>query len=75
MCRRRQVEAPHPHLPPPVPTPSADASAPPDAQDATGPVHAVLSENTAVYHFWGSEAHRWQVASVELFDASPSTLR
>ncbi|KAL4458516.1 hypothetical protein ABPG75_013381 [Micractinium tetrahymenae] len=44
-------------------------------EDATGPVHAVLSENTAVYHFWGSEAHRWQVASVELFDASPTTLR
>ncbi|KAL4426508.1 hypothetical protein ABPG77_008366 [Micractinium sp. CCAP 211/92] len=44
-------------------------------EDATGPVHAVLSENTAVYHFWGIEAHRWLVASVELFDASPTTLR
>lgn len=38
-------------------------------------MHAVLSENTAVYHFWGIEAHRWLVASVELFDASPTTLR
>lgn len=44
-------------------------------EDATGPVHAVLSENTALYHFWGPEAHRWQVASLELFDASPTDLR
>ena len=42
---------------------------------ATGPVHAVLSENTAVYHFWSTDTQRWQMGSVELFDASPSTLQ
>jgi hypothetical protein len=47
----------------------------PCLQGACGPVHAVLSENMAAYHFWGVEAHRWQVASLELFDASPTTLR
>jgi hypothetical protein len=44
-------------------------------QRATGPVHAVLSENAAVYHFWSSEARRWEVASLELYDASPVTLK
>lgn len=44
-------------------------------EDASGPVHAVLSENTATYHFWSTEAHRWQMASFELFDASPTTLQ
>ncbi|KAI3435883.1 hypothetical protein D9Q98_001941 [Chlorella vulgaris] len=44
-------------------------------EGASGPVHAVLSENMATYHFWSVEAHRWQMASVELFDASPPTLR
>ncbi len=47
----------------------------PVLQGASGPVHAVLSENMATYHFWSVEAHRWQMASVELFDASPPTLR
>lgn len=44
-------------------------------QGATGPVHAVLSENMAAYHFWSVDSHRWQMAAVELYDASPTTLR
>lgn len=44
-------------------------------EGATGPVHAVLSENMAAYHFWSVDAHRWQVAAIELYDASPTTMR
>lgn len=44
-------------------------------EGASGPVHGVLSENTAAYHFWSAEQHRWQIASIELFDASPTTLK
>lgn len=47
----------------------------PCLQGATGPVHAVLSENMAAYHFWSVDAHRWQVAAIELYDASPTTMR
>lgn len=47
----------------------------PGLQGASGPVHAVLTENMAAYHFWSSEAHRWQMATVELYDASPPTLK
>ena len=45
------------------------------SQGATGPVHAVLSENMAAYHYWSVDAHRWQMAAIELYDASPTTLR
>lgn len=47
----------------------------PCLQGATGPVHAVLSENMAAYHFWSVDTHRWQVAAIELYDASPTTMR
>lgn len=30
-------------------------------QGARGPVHAVLCEHWAVYHYWNAAQHRWQV--------------
>lgn len=43
-------------------------------QNARGPVHAVVSENWAVYHFWSVKAARWQVGSIELYDATPRNI-
>ncbi|KAK2078472.1 hypothetical protein QBZ16_003312 [Prototheca wickerhamii] len=40
-------------------------------EHARGPVHAVVAENWAVYHFWSAKAARWQVGSVELYEAAP----
>lgn len=67
----------HGNLHPPRPLASTCHAPPPCLvpQGATGPVHAVLTENMAAYHFWCAEQHRWQVGAVELFDASPTALR
>ena len=73
MCTRRW-KPPVPHLPP-LPLTHSPAASTRCVQGATGPVHAVLSENMAAYHFWSTEAHRWEVASLELYEASPSTLK
>ncbi|KAK9804018.1 hypothetical protein WJX73_002264 [Symbiochloris irregularis] len=43
-------------------------------QDARGPVHAVLCENWAVYHFWSVAQHRHEMAVLELYDATPRTI-
>lgn len=40
-----------------------------------GPVHAVLCEHWAVYHFWNAEQFRWQMSVIELYDASSHDLR
>lgn len=43
-------------------------------QGAHGPVHAVLCEHWAVYHYWFAPDNRWQVSVVELYDASQHDL-
>ena len=43
-------------------------------QGARGPVHAVLSEHWVVYHFWSLAHHRYEMAVMELYDATPRDL-
>lgn len=43
-------------------------------QGARGPVQATLCENWAVYHFWSLSHHRFEMAVIELYDASPRDL-
>ncbi|RLN30089.1 ER membrane protein complex subunit 1 [Panicum miliaceum] len=37
---------------------------------AQGPVHAVLSENWVVYHYFNLRAHRFEMAVIEIYDQS-----
>ncbi|XP_077210891.1 catalytics [Tasmannia lanceolata] len=37
---------------------------------AQGPVHAVLSENWVVYHYFNLRTHRYQMSVVEIYDQS-----
>ncbi|XP_066361981.1 uncharacterized protein [Miscanthus floridulus] len=37
---------------------------------AQGPVHAVLSENWVVYHYFNLRAHRFEMAVIEIYDES-----
>lgn len=43
-------------------------------EDATGPVHAVMSEQWAVYHYWNAAINRWQMASVDGYHVPPPDL-
>lgn len=36
-----------------------------------GPVHAVVSENWVVYHYFNLRSHRYEVSVMELYDDSP----
>lgn len=42
--------------------------------DASGPVHAVLSEHWAAYHFWNTAASRWQIAVLDGYHLPPPGL-
>uniref|UniRef100_A0A8R7JY39 ER membrane protein complex subunit 1 n=2 Tax=Triticum urartu TaxID=4572 RepID=A0A8R7JY39_TRIUA len=37
---------------------------------AQGPVHAVVSENWVVYHYFNLRAHRFEIAVIEIYDQS-----
>lgn len=37
---------------------------------AQGPVHAVLSENWVVYHYFNLRAHRYEISVIEIYDHS-----
>ena len=37
-------------------------------------MHATLCENWAVYHFWSLAHHRFEMAVIELYDATPRDL-
>lgn len=37
---------------------------------AQGPVHAVLSENWVVYHYFNLRAHRYEISVIEIYDQS-----
>jgi len=37
-------------------------------QNTNGPVHLALCENWVVYHYWNSEAHRYEMSVVELYE-------
>ncbi|KAJ4708054.1 ER membrane protein complex subunit 1-like [Melia azedarach] len=37
---------------------------------AQGPVHAVLSENWVVYHYFNLRAHRYEMSVIEIYDQS-----
>ena len=42
---------------------------------ARGPVHAILSENWAVYSLWSASAHRYELCSLELYDDAATKRR
>ncbi|KAJ7555394.1 hypothetical protein O6H91_05G035400 [Diphasiastrum complanatum] len=39
-------------------------------QDVQGPVHAVLSENWVIYHYFNLRAHRYELTVMEFYDNS-----
>ncbi|URD98088.1 hypothetical protein MUK42_31186 [Musa troglodytarum] len=39
-------------------------------QGAQGPVHAVVSENWVVYHYFNLRAHRYEMSVIEIYDQS-----
>ncbi|XP_072964279.1 uncharacterized protein [Typha angustifolia] len=39
-------------------------------QGAQGPVHAVLTENVVVYHYFNLRAHRYEISVIEIYDQS-----
>ncbi|KAJ4794493.1 ER membrane protein complex subunit 1 [Rhynchospora pubera] len=39
-------------------------------QGAQGPVHAVVSENWVVYHYFNLRAHRYEMTVIEIYDQS-----
>jgi len=42
--------------------------------EAAGPVHGIVSENWAAYHFWSVEMERWQVAVLDGYHPAPDDL-
>ncbi|XP_042445968.1 ER membrane protein complex subunit 1-like [Zingiber officinale] len=42
---------------------------------AQGPVHAVMSENWVVYHYFNLRAHRYEMSVIEIYDQSRSDNR
>lgn len=38
---------------------------------ATGPVHAIVSEHWAAYHFWSLEHDRWQISVIDAYRPVP----
>ncbi|KAG1330419.1 ER membrane protein complex subunit 1 [Cocos nucifera] len=39
-------------------------------QGAQGPIHAVVSENWVVYHYFNLRAHRYEMSVIEIYDQS-----
>lgn len=39
-------------------------------QGAQGPIHAVMSENWVVYHYFNLRAHRFEMSVIEIYDQS-----
>lgn len=39
-------------------------------QGAQGPIHAVISENWVVYHYFNLRAHRYEMSVIEIYDQS-----
>ncbi|KAJ8485685.1 hypothetical protein OPV22_018170 [Ensete ventricosum] len=39
-------------------------------QGAQGPIHAVMSENWVVYHYFNLRAHRYEMSVIEIYDQS-----
>ncbi|OAY79607.1 ER membrane protein complex subunit 1 [Ananas comosus] len=39
-------------------------------QGAQGPVHAVVSENWVIYHYFNLRAHRYEMSVIEIYDQS-----
>ncbi|KAG7669833.1 hypothetical protein Ndes2437B_g06022 [Nannochloris sp. 'desiccata'] len=41
---------------------------------AAGPVHGIVSENWAAYHYWNVEMERWQIAVLDGYHPAPADL-
>jgi hypothetical protein len=41
---------------------------------AAGPVHGIVSENWAAYHYWSVEMERWQIAVLDGYHPAPDDL-
>ncbi len=41
---------------------------------AAGPVHGIVSENWAAYHYWSVEMERWQIAVLDGYHPAPTDL-
>ena len=42
--------------------------------DGTGPVHAIVSEHWAGYHFWSTKHERWQISVIDAYRPVPPEL-
>lgn len=43
-------------------------------QSASGPVHAIVSEHWAAYHYWSAKHDRWQIAVIDAYRPAPPGL-
>jgi hypothetical protein len=56
------------------PSPLLPSPFSPSPQAASGPVHAVVTENSAVYHYWSARHERWAVSSIDVYKEPPPGL-